>query len=75
MKKQAFGMFYVFLLLAAITVGCASPASPPVLAPDTSAATDTQAAPPEQPSSGSLRMGYTTMDLANPYFVAVVAGM
>lgn len=79
MKRKLFVLVTVLLMLALI-VGCAAPSedapapeAPPEPAPAAPAEETPEPDTPEEP--GQLRIGYTTMDLANPYFVAVVAGM
>jgi len=64
MKRKLFAQSIAVLLVAALFVACGGGGG----------------APPQEDNGdgddgGALRIGYTTMDLANPYFVAVEAGM
>jgi len=91
LKKNLLAVFIALLLVSAVVIGCASEADPTVAPPADTAEVEapavetegtTEATPgdddgQEQPTApdGAFRIGYTTMDLANPYFVSLVAGM
>ena len=89
MKKRLFALCIALVMVFAVVAGCAQQAPPPAAPPTPTPTPEAPAATPETPdatpetppadpppaAAGPLRIGYTTMDLANPYFIAVVAGM
>jgi len=80
--KKAIAVLLALAMLFVVVAACAgeeaavtpAPAPAPEPAPEAPApAPEPEAPAPE--GSGQMRVGYTTMDLANPYFIALSGGM
>ena len=72
-------MVMVFAAVAACGGDAPAPAPAPEPAPAPAPEPEPAPAPEPEPApdagSGQLRVGYTTMDMANPYFIALEGGM
>lgn len=77
MKKRLFLSVIAVMLILALVAGCTdTDDTPPAVEEPEETPEATVPDEPEEPTEGgALRIGYTTMDLANPYFIEVVAGM
>ena len=77
MKKRLFLSLIAVMLILALVAGCTDTddTPPAVEEPEETPGATVPEEPTEPTEGGALRIGYTTMDLANPYFIEVAAGM
>ena len=82
--RKVLAVLLALVMVFAVVAACATddPTPPPAPAPEQETETPAPAQEPEptpevaEPEAGGqLRIGYTTMDLANPYFIALSGGM